>query len=135
MMIIGLIVLGLVSYNQMNVDLMPDVDFPFVVITTVYAGAGPEAVATDVTKKIEDAVNPIAGVKHIQSTSSEGVSLVVVEFILETKSIEAAQEVREKISAIRPDLPLDIEEPVVQRYDPQSEPIMTDSRPMNLIRR
>lgn len=125
MMIIGLLVLGLVSYNQMNVDLMPDVDFPFVVITTAYPGAGPEAVATDVTKKIEDAVNPIAGVKHIQSTSSEGVSLVVVEFILETKSIEAAQEVREKISAIRPDLPLDIEEPVVQRYDPQSEPIMS----------
>jgi hydrophobe/amphiphile efflux-1 (HAE1) family protein len=125
MVIIGLLVLGIVSYNQMNVDLMPDVDFPFVVITTVYPGAGPEAVATDVTKKIEDAVNPIAGVKHIQSTSSEGVSLVVVEFILETKSIEAAQEVREKISAIRPDLPLDIEEPVVQRYDPQSEPIMS----------
>lgn len=125
MVTIALIVLGFVSYFQMNVDLFPDIDFPYVVVTTVYPGAAPEAVATDVTQKIEDAINPIAGVKHIQSRSSEGVSLIITEFTLETKSIEAAQEVREKISSIRAELPADIEEPVVQRYDPQSEPIIT----------
>ncbi|UCE65063.1 MAG: efflux RND transporter permease subunit [Candidatus Zixiibacteriota bacterium] len=125
MLIVALIVLGLVSYRQMSVDLMPDIDFPFVIITTVYPGAGPEAVATDVTQKIEDIVNPIAGVKHIESTSSEGISLILVEFTLETKGLDAAQEVREKIATIRPDLPQDIEEPVVQRYDPESEPIMS----------
>ncbi|UCC80127.1 MAG: efflux RND transporter permease subunit [Candidatus Zixiibacteriota bacterium] len=125
MLIVALIVLGLVSYQQMNVDLFPDIDFPFVIVTTVYPGAGPEAVATDVTQKIEDIVNPIAGVKHIESTSSEGISLIFVEFTLETKGIDAAQEVREKIATIRPDLPLDIEDPVVQRYDPESEPIIS----------
>ncbi len=125
MLIVALIVLGFVSYNQMSVDLMPDIDFPFVIITTVYPGAGPEAVATDVTQKIEDVVNPIAGVKHIESTSSEGISLIFVEFTLETKGLDAAQEVREKIATIRPDLPQDIEDPVVQRYDPESQPIMS----------
>jgi len=125
MLIVALLVLGLVSYNQMSVDLMPDIDFPFVIITTVYPGAGPEAVATDVTQKIEDVVNPIAGVKHIESTSSEGISLIFVEFTLETKGLDAAQEVREKIATIRPDLPQDIEDPVVQRYDPESQPIMS----------
>ncbi len=125
MVTIALIVLGFVSYHQMSVDLFPDIDFPYVVVTTVYPGAAPEAVATDVTRKIEDTVNPIAGVKHIESRSSEGLSLIIVEFTLETKSIEAAQEVREKISSIRPELPADIEEPVVQRYDPESEPIIT----------
>ena len=125
MLIVALLVLGLVSYRQMSVDLMPDIDFPFVIITTVYPGAGPEAVATDVTQKLEDVVNPIAGVKHIESTSSEGISLIVAEFTLETKGLDAAQEVREKIATIRPDLPQDIEEPVVQRYDPESQPIMS----------
>jgi len=125
MVTVALIVLGVVSYNQMSVDLFPEVDFPFVIITTVYPGAGPEAVANDVTKKIEDAVNPIAGVKHIESRSSEGVSFVFTEFALETEGIVAAQEVREKIAAIRADLPSDIEEPIVQRLDPMSEAIMS----------
>ena len=122
MLTVALIVLGLVSYRQMSVDLMPDIDFPFVIITTVYPGAGPEAVATDVTKKIEDVVNPIAGVKHIESTSSEGVSFVFVEFTLETEGIVAAQEVREKLATVRPDLPLDIEDPVA--------PLLNRCKPM-----
>jgi len=125
MITIGLLVLGIVSYSQMNIDLFPDVDFPFVVVTTVYPGAGPEAVSTDVTQKIEDAINPIAGVKHIQSTSQEGVSIVFAEFSLETESIVAAQEVREKVAAVRADLPLDIEDPIVQRFDPAAQPIMS----------
>lgn len=125
MLTVALIVLGLVSYQQMSVDLMPDVDFPFVIITTVYPGAGPEAVATDVTQQIEDVVNTIEGVKHIESTSSEGVSSIFIEFTLETEGIVAAQEVREKLATIRSDLPEDIEDPVVQRYDPQSEPIIS----------
>ncbi len=125
MVTIALLVLGVVSYNRMGVDLFPDIDFPFVIVTTVYPGAGPDAVSTDVTQKIEDAVNPISGVKHIESTSSEGMSLVFVEFTLETKGIEAAQEVREKISVIRSELPRDVEEPIVQRYDPESEAIIS----------
>jgi HAE1 family hydrophobic/amphiphilic exporter-1 len=125
MMILALVVLGLFSYFKLNIDQFPDVDFPYIVATTVLPGAGPEQIETDVTKKIEDAVNTIAGIEHIQSISQEGVSMVIVQFKLEVKGQEAAQEVREKIAAIRSDLPADTEDPVIQRLDPASTPIFT----------
>ncbi len=125
MMVFALIVLGLFSYAKLNIDQFPDVDFPFVTATTVLPGAGPEQIETEVTKKIEDAVNPIAGVDHIQSISQEGVSLVIVQFKLEVDGRQAAQEVREKIAAIRANLPTDIKDPVIQRFDPASQPIIT----------
>lgn len=125
MMIMALVVLGYTSFNQMNIDLTPEVDFPFVIVSTIYQGAGAEAVETEVTKKIEDAINPIEGVKHITSYSQEGYSLVFAEFVLEKSGQIAAQEAREKIAGIRGDLPDDIDEPVVARYDPQSEPIIS----------
>ncbi len=125
MVITALIVLGVVSYSRMDVDLFPDVDFPFVTVTTIYPGAGPEAVANDITRKIEDAINPIAGVKHIESRSSEGVSFVFAQFTLETDGIVATQDVREKIASIRSDLPKDIEDPVVQKLDPLAKAIMS----------
>lgn len=125
MMILALIVLGLFSYLKLNVDLYPNVDIPYVIITTVLPGAGPEQIETDVTKKIEDAVNPIEGVDWVQSYSQEGVSIVVIAFKLEIDGKVAAQDVREKLAAIKSDLPEDIEEPVIQRYDPASLPIMS----------
>lgn len=125
MMILALIVLGLFSYFKLNVDLYPNVDIPYVIVTTVLPGAGPEQIETDVTKKLEDAVNPIEGVDWIQSYSREGVSLLVIAFKLEIDGKIAAQDVREKLSAIRADLPTDIEDPIIQRYDPASFPIMS----------
>lgn len=125
MMVLALIVLGYSSYRQMNIDLMPEIDFPFVIIQTMYPGAGAEAVETDVSKPIEDAVNPIEGVKHITSYSQEGYSLIFAEFVLEKDGQVAAQEVREKVAAIRDDLPDDIDEPVVARFDPNSQPIIS----------
>lgn len=125
MMIMSLIVLGWFSYIKLNVDLYPNVDIPYVVITTVLQGAGPEQIETDVTKKIEDAVNPIEGVDKIMSTSQEGVSIVVIGFKLEIDGKAAAQDVREKVAAIRANLPTDIKDPVIQRYDPASLPIMS----------
>jgi HAE1 family hydrophobic/amphiphilic exporter-1 len=125
MMILALVVLGLFSYVKLNIDQFPDVDFPYVTATTVLPGAGPEQIETDLTKKIEDAVNTIAGVDHIQSISQEGVSIVIIQFKLEVKGQQAAQEVREKIAAIRADLPTDIKDPVIQRIDPASTPIFT----------
>lgn len=124
MMIMALIVMGLFSYMKLNVDLYPSVDIPYVIITSVLPGAGPEQIETDVTKKIEDAVNPISGVDWIQSYSREGVSLVVIAFKLEVDGKIAAQDVREKLAAIRSDLPADLKEPIIQRYDPASLPIM-----------
>ena len=123
MMIFALVVLGLFSYIKLNIDQFPDVDIPYVTATTVLPGAGPEQIETEVTKKIEDAVNTVAGVDHISSVSQEGVSIVVVQFKLEVNGQQGAQDVREKIAAIRGDLPTDIEDPVIQRLDPASTPI------------
>lgn len=125
MMAGALLVLGITSYLALSVDLFPKMDLPYVVVSVVYQGAGAESVELDVTKKIEDAVNTIAGVKHISSTAQEGYSLTVIEFSIESDPLNDAAEVRDKVSSIRGDLPTDIEEPVVQRYDPQSEPIMS----------
>jgi HAE1 family hydrophobic/amphiphilic exporter-1 len=123
MMILALVVLGLFSYMKLNIDQYPDVDIPYVTITSVLAGAGPEQIETDVTKKIEDAVNTIGGIDHIQSISQEGVSIIIIQFKLEVDGRQAAQEVREKIAAIRSDMPTDLEDPIVQRIDPASQPI------------
>ncbi|MGE5811334.1 MAG: efflux RND transporter permease subunit, partial [Ignavibacteria bacterium] len=125
MIIAAILVLGLFSFIRLNVDMFPDVDIPYVTITSVLPAAGPEQVETDVTKIIEDAVNPIEGVDHIQSISQESVSLVIIQFKLEIDSKTAAQEVREKVAAVRAQLPDDIEEPVIQRFDPASTPILT----------
>ena len=125
MMILTLVVLGITSFFGMSTDLMPEVDFPFVMVQTFYPGASAEAVEVDVTKKIEDAVNPINGVKHIYGNSQEGYSMIFVEFNLDKDEMEASQEVREKVSAIRDNLPEDIEEPIVVQFDPNDEPIMS----------
>jgi hydrophobe/amphiphile efflux-1 (HAE1) family protein len=125
MMVLSLLVLGLFSFAKLNIDQFPDIDFPYVTATTVLTGAGPEQIETEVTKIIEDAVNPIAGVDHIQSVSQEGVSIVIVQFKLEVDGRTAAQEVREKIAAVRANLPTDIKDPVIQRLDPASQPILT----------
>lgn len=125
MMILTLIVLGLFSFIKLNIDQFPDVDFPYVTATSVLPGAGPEQMETDVTKKIEDAVNTIGGIDHITSISQEGVSIVIIQFKLEVEGKQAAQDVREKIAAIRADLPTDLKDPVIQRIDPASQPIFT----------
>ena len=125
MMIGALLVVGAFSYVDLPVELMPDVDFPFVIVQTVYPGASAEAVETDVTEKMEEAVNSISGVRHIQSTSREGYSVVVVEFRLETEGAVAAQDVREKVATVRGELPEEIEEPMVIQYDHDAFPILT----------
>jgi len=125
MMILGLLVLGYTSFTEMNIDLMPDIDFPFVIVETIYPGASAEAVESEVTRKIEDAINPIEGIKHVTSISQEGYSLVFGEFILEKDPQIAAQEAREKVAVIRDELPDDIEEPIISQYDPASQPIIS----------
>ncbi len=125
MMVVAILVLGLFAFIQLNVDEYPNVDIPVVVVTTQLPGAGPSQVETDVTKIIEDAVNPIEGVDHIQSTSQEGVSIVIIRFKLEVDGKTAAQEVREKVAAIRSQLPDETKDPVIQRFDPSDQPILT----------
>lgn len=125
MMMLCLMVLGLASWQRMSVEEFPDVDFPFVVVYTNYAGASPEAVESEITKKIEDQINTISGVKKIVSQSSEGLSTVMVEFNLDTSSTTAAQDVRDKIAVVSADFRDEISEPIVERYDPTANAVMS----------
>src|SRR3989338_7068991 len=124
MLIMGLVVLGVISYPQIGVDLFPKIEFPMVNITTTLRGASPEIIDIDVTDKIEEAVNTINGVKTIASTSIESVSTVMVEFVLERDVDLAVQDVREKLSVIRSKLPVDIDEPIIEKVDPDANPVM-----------
>jgi len=113
MMISALLVLGLFSYYNLSVEMFPQVDFPFVVVQTVYPGASAETIETEITREIEEAVNQISGIRHIVSKAMEGYTYTFVEFDLEVDGAEAAQDVREKVAGIRGELPRDIEEPVI----------------------
>jgi hydrophobic/amphiphilic exporter-1 (mainly G- bacteria), HAE1 family len=127
MMILALVVLGLFSFRRLAIDMWPNVDLPFVGIQTYYTGASPEAVEREVTKKIEEAINSSEGVKTVQSISTEGYSVVFIEFRLGINVMNALADVRAKVDAIRRDLPDGIDPPVVQRFDIQSLPIMSFS--------
>jgi HAE1 family hydrophobic/amphiphilic exporter-1 len=124
MVIVALVVFGIVSYPSIGVDLFPKVDFPMVTVYTYLKGSSPEVIDVDVTDRIEEAVNTINGVKTISSTSSTGLSTVMVEFVLERDIDLAVQDVREKISSIRRRLPTDIEEPSIRKVDPDAQPIV-----------
>jgi HAE1 family hydrophobic/amphiphilic exporter-1 len=125
MVIAAIVVLGLVSYTRLGVDLMPDVTLPIVAVTTPYPGVGPEEVEQQVTKPIEDVLSSINGLDKLSSTSSEGVSVVIAQFKLEKDAQQAASECRDKISTIRSTLPRDILEPIIDKFDPSSSPIVS----------
>ena len=124
-MMLALVTLGLFSFKQLAIDLYPNVDIPVVSVVTKFPGASPESVEREVTKRIEDAVNPITGVKHVTSMSYEGISTVIIEFRLDVKVNDAAQDARSKISAIRGDLPQGIEEPIIQKLDFAAFPVVS----------
>lgn len=125
MMMFCLMVLGLASWQRMGVEEFPDVDFPFVVIYTNYPGASPETVESEITKKLEDQINTISGLKQVISQSSEGLSMITAEFNLEVPSTTAAQDVRDKIASVTAEFRDEIQEPVVERYDPTANAIMS----------
>jgi HAE1 family hydrophobic/amphiphilic exporter-1 len=127
MLIMTLIVLGVFSYNRLVVERFPRVEFPTITITTRLPGAAPQEVETEITDKIEEAVNTISGIDELRSTSAEGVSLVFVAFDLERNLDEAAQDVRDKINRALPNLPRTIEQPTIEKLDPDASPIMTIS--------
>ena len=120
---LALVTLGLFSYRRLSVEMFPSVEIPVISIVTKFPGASPESIEREVSKKIEEAVNQIAGVKHVMSYSRESVSTVVVEFRLEEKINEVSQEARAKIGAIRGNLPAAIEEPIIQKLDFNALPV------------
>ena len=120
MVMLALVVLGIFSYQRLKVDQFPNIDFPVVVITTEYPGASPEIVESEVSKKIEEGVNSIAGISALTSRSYENQSVVVMEFQLQIDGRKAAEDVREKVASLRPLLRTEIKEPRVLRFDPSS---------------
>ncbi|MFY7878374.1 MAG: efflux RND transporter permease subunit, partial [Pirellula sp.] len=119
------VVLGLVSYNELGVDLFPKVDFPVISISAALPGASVEEMESTVTKPIEEAINTISGIDELRSITREGLSTVVVRFILDKNGDVGAQEARDKISSIIRMLPDGMEVPIVSKFDLDASPIMT----------
>ncbi len=125
MVSLGIAVLGLLAVFRLGVNLFPDIQFPIVTVTTVYPGASPSEVETQVTEHLEDAIVSLAGVKNITSYSRDSTSVIVVEFELDADIMESATLVRERVAQTRRDLPREIEDPTVARVDVNAAPIMT----------
>ncbi len=124
MLILMLVVLGLDAYRKLGVDLFPKIEFPIVTITTTLRGASPEEVETQVSKRIEEAVNTVSGIDELMSNSAEGLSRVTIQFVLEKDAEIAAQEVRDKVSTILGQLPNDADPPVVEKLATDASPII-----------
>jgi hydrophobe/amphiphile efflux-1 (HAE1) family protein len=124
MLILSLTVVGLFSYRSLGVDLFPKIDLPTITVTVVNPGASPQEIETEISDKVEGAVNTISGIDELRSTSVEGVSQVFITFLLEKNPDIAAQEVRNKIDLIVNDLPVTAEQPIVQKLDTDAAPVV-----------
>ena len=124
MIILTLMIFGVIAYVSMNVNQMPDIKIPYVTIQTIYAGAGPKEIESQITKKIEDAISTVSGIEKITSYSLDGVSVVLVEFKLKKDVDVANQEVKSKVDGIINDLPSDAKTPIVSKIDINAKSIM-----------
>jgi len=124
MLTLFLVVMGLDAYRKLGVDFFPKVEFPIVTVNTTLRGAAPEEVESQVTKRIEEAVNTISGIDDLNSLSAEGVSIVSIQFVLEKDPDVAAQEVRDKVNQILSQLPNDADPPVIDRIATDASPIL-----------
>src|SRR2546426_3742276 len=124
-LILSLTVVGAFSFTRLGVDRYPKIDFPTVVVTTLQPGSAPEQIETEISDKIEEAVNTISGIDELRSVSSEGVSQVIVAFILDKDTNVAAQEVRDKVNGVLPLLPKTIQQPRVDKFDPDAAPVLS----------
>ncbi len=118
-------VIGLFSYFQLGLDRFPKIDFPIVTVTVLQPGAAPEEIESEITDKIESAVNTVSGIDELRSTSVEGVSQVYITFLLEKDINIAAQEVRDKVESVLADLPKGLDPPTVTKLDPDASPVLT----------
>ncbi|MFA4875087.1 MAG: efflux RND transporter permease subunit, partial [bacterium] len=124
MIILAMVVLGIFSFVRLGVDLFPKVEFPVVVVTTDLLGASPEEIETEITKKLEESINTIAGLDELQSFSYEGRSQIVAQFVLEKNADVAAQDVRDRVNRVINELPEGTKQPVVEKFDIAGAPIV-----------
>ncbi|HYG69520.1 MAG TPA: efflux RND transporter permease subunit, partial [Anaeromyxobacteraceae bacterium] len=122
---VALMVFGIFSFPRIGIDLYPDVEFPVVMVTTLYPGADPETMERDVSEILEEPISTISGLESVKSVNVESLSLIIVQFELEKDAAEAAQEVRDKVSGAVGELPDDVEAPVVEKFDMDSAPVLT----------
>ena len=139
MLMLLVVVMGLLAYFTMPVDLYPEIDIPIVVVSVPYPGASPESVAEQVADPIENQLSTLSGVKKINSTSNEGITTIIIEFVTGVNIDLTEQDVRSKVNAILPNLPSDVEDPIYQKIDPNQRPILsfvvtskTDHTPLQL---
>jgi hydrophobic/amphiphilic exporter-1 (mainly G- bacteria), HAE1 family len=118
-----MLLVGLLFMSRMSVDMFPDVNFPFITVTTIYPGAGPKEVETLISKVLEEQIASISGLKNVTSVSQDGVSSVWGEFTLETDPKYAEQQIKDKVAQVRNRFPADAKEPVIRRYDPADRPV------------
>ena len=118
------LIFGLLAYFTLNLNLQPDVEIPYVTISTVYPGAGPKEIEVLISKKIEEAVSTISQIERVESYSLDGLSIVIIEFKMKKNVNIANQEVKDKVDEIINDLPEDAELPIVQKVDLKSFPVV-----------
>lgn len=123
-LVLVFVVIGVLGFTRLPVDLFPKIDFPTVVITTSMPGASPQEIETEITNKIEEAVNTVSGIDELHSTSSEGISQVIIAFLLEKDGAVGAQEVRDRVNRILNDLPDAADAPRVERLDADAAPVL-----------
>src|SRR5881296_2834782 len=124
MMNLVLVLFGIICLSRLPVRELPDIDPPIVSVTTVYPGANAQVVETEVTERLEEAINNIEGIKTLRSESREGVSNITIEFDLSREIDIAAQDVRDRVSRVRGTLPQDIREPIIAKQDSDAQPII-----------
>lgn len=121
-----IVILGCISYFSLGMELIPDMTYPAISVVTNYEGASPEEVAQLITKPLEDELSTISGLKHIRSINKESNSIIIMDFYMEIDLSQAGQDVRDKINIAKNNLPDDLEDdPVVYKFDSESDPIIT----------
>ncbi|MEQ9365509.1 MAG: efflux RND transporter permease subunit, partial [Leptospirales bacterium] len=124
MFFLGLVLMGLIAFRDLEINFLPDLEFPRLTVVTIYPQASPEEVENLISSPITDAVGTVSGIDRITSESIEGVSFVTIQFSWGTNVDFAAMEVREKVDLIRGILPEDASKSVVTKFDPSQAPFM-----------
>lgn len=122
--VIAVLILGVLSFNSLGLDLFPDLQFPYVTIATVYPAADPQTVEEEITRPVEDIVSTLSGLRHVQSTSMENMSLVTAEFGWGTEMSQTLEDVRANLTALSLLLPDDALQPLVTSIDLAQLPVM-----------
>src|SRR5688572_29416694 len=122
---LALVVFGIVALLQLDTDEFPEIDAPVVVVSVPYPGASPDAVEREVVEPIEEVISGISGVDQVTSNSLDSFATIIVQFVFEKDLQQATQEIRDELSGIRNELPPEMEEPVITRFDPADLPIVS----------